>query len=106
MTARKNAPKPITAQPEPVAKVTQPAVPADVAFGNMIIGQRDNAVIEMQSLQSQLLARNALYERDLERLNTEYQAEAKSLTEQIGEQTRISQAADAALEALKENENA
>lgn len=89
MTAR----KPVT--------VTEPAVPADEAFGNVIIAKRDTAVVEMQALQSQLAARNGQYERDLARLNAEHDTDVKSLAEQIGRQGRIIGAADAALESLK-----
>lgn len=86
-------------------EVTAPALPADEAFGNVIIARRDTAVVEMQALQSQLAARNGQYERDLARLEAEYQLDAKSLSEQIGRQRRIHDAADAALESLKADES-
>lgn len=82
-------------------EVTAPAVPADEAFGNVIIARRDAAVVEVQALQSQLAARNGQFERDLARLEAEYKADQKSLSEQIGKQDRILASADAALEALK-----
>lgn len=92
-TKAKTAPK-----PEPV---TAPAIPADEAFGNIVTAERDTAVVEMQALQSQLAARNGQYERDLARLEAEYNQDALSLTQQIGRQGNIIHAADFALEALK-----
>jgi hypothetical protein len=80
--------------------VTAPAVPADEAFGNVIIANRDTAIVEVQALQSQLAARNGQYERDLARLKAEHDADVKSLADQIGRQERIIAASDAAIEAL------
>lgn len=91
MTARRKV--------QPV-EVTAPALPADEAFGNVIIARRDTAVVEMQALQSQLAARNGQYERDLARLEAEWATDAASLSEQIGRQGNIIHAADAAVEAL------
>lgn len=85
------------------AEVTTPVIPADEAFGNVIIAKRDTAVVEMQALQSQLAARNGQYERDLARLEAEWTQDAASLAEQIGRQGKILAAADAALESLKGN---
>lgn len=81
--------------------VTEPALPADEAFGNVVTARRDTAVVDMQALQSQLTARQGQYERDLARLAAEYNKDACSLTEQIGRQGNIIHAADAALDALK-----
>ena len=80
--------------------ITEPALPADEAFGNVITARRDTAVVDMQALQSQLAARNGQYERDLARLEAEWKRDADSLTEQIGRQGNIISAADAAIEAL------
>lgn len=104
MTTKPTKPTPV-AQAEKQASipkpVTQSALAADDRFGNMLIAERDTAVIELQALQSQLAARSGKYERDMERLQAEYQADYKSLTAQIGQYTNISKAADAALESLK-----
>ena len=89
----------MTARNKPVA-VSEPAVPADEAFGNVVTAKRDTAVVEMQALQSQLAARNGQFERDMARLQAEHDADAKSLADQIGRQGRIIDAADAALESL------
>lgn len=81
--------------------VTEPALPADEAFGNVVTARRDTAVVDMQALQSQRAARNGQYERDLARLEAEWKRDADSLAEQIGRQENIIHAADAALDALK-----
>lgn len=88
-----------------VAPVTEPAIPADEAFGNVITAKRDTAVVEEQALHSQLAARNGQFERDLARLKAEHDADVKSLAEQIGRQVRIITASDAALESLKAASN-
>lgn len=88
MTARKNI------------AVTEPALPSDEAFGNVVTARRDTAVVEMQALQSHLAARNGQYERDLARLEAEWLKDAASLSEQIGRQGNIINAADACIAAL------
>ena len=89
-----------TRPPRKPKEVTAPAVPADEAFGNVIIANRDTAIVEVQALQSQLAARNGQYERDLARLKAEHDTDVKSLADQIGRQERIIAASDAAIEAL------
>lgn len=81
-------------------EVTEPALPADEAFGNVVTARRDTAVVEMQALQSNLAARNGQYERDLARLEAEWSRDAASLADQIGRQGNIINAADACLEKL------
>lgn len=85
--------------------VTEPALAADEAFGNVVTARRDTAVVEMQALQSHLAARNGQYERDLARLEAEWLQDAASLSQQIGHQGNVIHAADAALEALKAGSN-
>lgn len=87
-------------KPEPV---TAPAVPADEAFGNVIMAQRDTAVNEQQALQSQLVGREGQYERDMARLQAQFAVDRASLDEQIMRQGKIIAASDAALMALKGN---
>lgn len=94
----------MTTRKSPV-EVTQPAIPADEAFGNIIIAKRDTAVVEEQALQSQMAARNGQYERDKARLEAEWSTDMSSLAEQIGRQHRILIASDAALESLKGQSN-
>lgn len=89
-----------TRPPRKPKEVTAPAVPADEAFGNVIIANRDTAIVEVQALQSQLAARNGQYERDLARLKAEHDTDVKSLADQIGRQERIIAASDAAIGAL------
>lgn len=93
----------MTAKPTKTADqpVTQAALPADERFGNLLIAERDTAVVELHALQSQLAARNGKYERDMERLNAEHKADVDSLNEQIAQNENISKAADMAINAIK-----
>ncbi|WDR03650.1 hypothetical protein PSQ19_06150 [Devosia algicola] len=90
----------VTAKTNPVDRVAAPVVPADEAFGNVLIAQRDTAVCDEQALRSQLTARDGKYERDDARLKAEYFAESTALHEQIARQVKIIEATDAALKAL------
>jgi len=96
--ARKRQPAAI---PAAAMQVTQPAVPADQVFGNVISAERDTASALEQALRSQLTAREGQYERDMLRLSAEFQADAGSLAEQIAHQANIINAADAALDSLR-----
>lgn len=92
MTTKKPAPA-----PEPV---TEPAVPADVAFGNVITAARDAAVVAHQALQNDKITREEFYDREAARLEAARKAELASLDAQLAQQTRIQAGCDAALEAL------
>ena len=78
------------------APITAPAVPADEAFGNVIMAQRDTAVNEQQALQSQLVGREGQYERDMARLQAQFTVDRASLDEQIMRQGKIIAAAERA----------
>jgi hypothetical protein len=88
MTSRK-ATKPV--------EVTAPAIPADVAFANEINASRDAAAAKEAALASQKVVRVTQYERDLERLSAIYDADIRSLDQQLNQQVNIIEAADAAL---------
>lgn len=89
------------ATPAAAMQVTQPAVAADQVFGNVITAQRDTASVLEQALRSQLTAREGQYERDMIRLQAEFNDDASSLAAQIAHQANIINAADAALDSLK-----
>ncbi|UJW87913.1 hypothetical protein [Devosia sp. SL43] len=90
----------MTSRKPSTAEVTQPAIPADIAFGNIITAQRDSATVNEQALRSQLAAREGQYERDMARLQAEFKVDRTSLEEQINQQSNIITAADAALSSL------
>lgn len=92
MTSRKQQP----------AEVTAPAIPADIAFANVINAKRDAAVVDEQALASQKAARIGQFERDLARLHAAYDADIASLDRQLDQQVSIIAAADAALMSLTE----
>lgn len=83
------------------AEVTAPVIPADEAFGNAIISLRDAADAEGSRLHNALVNCEAVYDRELTRVNAAYQAERASLQSQIAQHDRILNAADMALESLK-----
>lgn len=76
------------------------AIPADEAFANRIVSDRDAAVVEETRLREELLTRESYYDREMTRLIAERDAEVNSLNLQIAQQGRIVVAADAALESL------
>lgn len=80
--------------------VTTPAIPADEAFANRIVSDRDAAVVEETRLREELLTRESYYDREMTRLIAERDAEVNSLNLQIAQQGRIVGAADRALEHL------
>ena len=86
------------AAPQPV---TEPAVPSDVAFGNVITAARDAAVVAHQALQNDKITREEFYDREAARLKAARTKEIGSLEEQLAQQARIQAGCDAALEALK-----
>lgn len=86
-------------------EVTAPVIPADEAFANVIAAERDAAFMDAQALETQKIAREGVFNRELARLDAEFKADMASLDEQIGTQRRKINAADAALESLKAGES-
>ncbi len=82
-------------------EVTTPAIPADEAFANVIAAERDAAFMDAQALETQRVAREGRFNRDLARLDAAFKADLASLDMQIATQRRKIVAADAALESLK-----
>jgi hypothetical protein len=81
-------------------EVTAPAIPADEAFANVIAAERDAAFMNAQALETQKIAREGIFNRELARLDAEFKAEMASLDAQIETHRRKINAADAALESL------
>lgn len=79
---------------------TAPVIPADEAFANRVVSERDHAVIEEGRLREELTARESYYDREQARLIAERDAEVNALNLQIGQQVRIQEASDLAIEHL------
>jgi hypothetical protein len=82
-------------------EVSAPAIPADEAFANVIAAERDAAFMDAQALETQKIAREGVFNRELARLDAEFKAEMASIDGQIATHRRKIIAADAALESLK-----
>mgnify|MGYP001351523310 CR=1 FL=1 len=82
-------------------EVTAPAIPADEAFANVIAAERDAAFMDAQALETQKVAREGRFNRDLARLDAAFKADMASLDGQIATLRRKIVAADVALESLK-----
>lgn len=77
--------------------VTEPAIAPDVAFGNLITSQHDQAVSERLRLEGQRKTREEFYVRERARLDAAEMQEMISLDTQLGQQSNIIEMARAAL---------
>lgn len=86
----------------PRKPVTEPAVAADVDFGNLITSKHDQAVSERLRLEGQRKTRQEYYARERQRLDATEAQEMASLGTQLGQMQNIIDMSLAALNVGKD----
>lgn len=81
--------------------ITSPALCVDDEFASLVSSQRDTALIKSQALRNDYAAREAFYDREMQRLEAKRRKELSAIAAEIDQNDRVLSGADAALEALQ-----